>query len=100
VQKALPMLVEGKRIKAADALKLGILDAVVNAGEEVNAARAWLLGEGQTRAQQPWDVKGYKIPGGGISSPAVQQLFTAANAMLRQKTHGNYPAAASILSCV
>ncbi|CAJ0814936.1 Fatty acid oxidation complex subunit alpha [Ralstonia wenshanensis] len=100
VQKALPMLLEGKRIKAADALKLGIVDAVVNAGEEADAARTWLLGEGQTRAQQPWDIKGYKVPGGGIASPAVQQLFTAANAMLRQKTHGNYPAAASILSCV
>lgn len=100
VQKALPMLLEGKRIKAADALKLGIVDAVVNAGDEADAARTWLLGEGQTRAQQPWDVKGYKVPGGGIASPAVQQLFTAANAMLRQKTYGNYPAAASILSCV
>lgn len=100
VQKALPMLLEGKRIQAADALKLGIVDAVVNAGEEIDAARAWLLGEGQTRAQQPWDIKGYKVPGGAIASPAVQQLFTAANAMLRQKTYGNYPAAASILSCV
>ncbi|WP_433868381.1 3-hydroxyacyl-CoA dehydrogenase NAD-binding domain-containing protein [Ralstonia wenshanensis] len=100
VQKALPMLLEGKRIKAADALKLGIVDAVVNAGEEADAARTWLLGDGQTRAQQPWDIKGYKVPGGGIASPAVQQLFTAANAMLRQKTYGNYPAAASILSCV
>ena len=104
VQKALPMLLEGKRIKAAEALKLGIVDAVVNAGEEADAARTWLLGhvqtEGQTRAQQPWDTKGYKVPGGGISSPAVQQIFTAANAMLRQKTYGNYPAAASILSCV
>ncbi|MGN8063948.1 3-hydroxyacyl-CoA dehydrogenase NAD-binding domain-containing protein [Ralstonia sp. 22111] len=100
VQKALPMLLEGKRIKAADALKLGIVDAVVNAGEEADAARTWLLGDGPTRAQQPWDIKGYKVPGGGIASPAVQQLFTAANAMLRQKTYGNYPAAASILSCV
>lgn len=100
VQKALPMLLEGKRIKAADALKLGIIDAVVNAGEEADAAHAWLLAEGQTRAQQPWDIKGYKVPGGGIASPAVQQVFTAANAMLRQKTYGNYPAAASILSCV
>ncbi|GCB02482.1 3-hydroxyacyl-CoA dehydrogenase NAD-binding domain-containing protein [Ralstonia sp. SET104] len=100
VQKALPMLLEGKRIKAAEALKLGIVDAVVSAGEEVNAAREWLLGDGQTRTQQPWDSKGYKVPGGGISSPAMQQLFTAANAMLRQKTCGNYPAAASILSCV
>ncbi|GAB3262264.1 fatty acid beta-oxidation multifunctional protein [Chitinimonas naiadis] len=100
IQAALPLLLEGKRLKVADAFKAGILQAVVPAGEEIEAARSWLLGEGQTKAQQAWDSKGYKIPGGGVASPAVQQLLTAANAMLRQKTHGNYPAATSILSCV
>ncbi|HEY9104393.1 3-hydroxyacyl-CoA dehydrogenase NAD-binding domain-containing protein [Chitinimonas sp.] len=100
IQAALPLLLEGKRLKPAEALKAGILHAVVPAGEEVAAARAWLLGDGRQAAQQPWDVKGYKTPGGAVSSPAVQQLFMAANAMLRQKTYGNYPAPAWILSCV
>lgn len=100
IQAALPLLLEGKRLKAADALKAGIVDAVVPAGEEIAAARAWLLAEGLQAARQPWDMKGYRIPGGAVSSPAVQQVFMASNAMLRQKTFGNYPAAASILSCV
>ncbi|HEU4845388.1 MAG TPA: 3-hydroxyacyl-CoA dehydrogenase NAD-binding domain-containing protein [Burkholderiaceae bacterium] len=99
VQNALPLLLEGKRLKAADALKLGILNAVVAAGTEVQAARDWLLAQ-TGPVQQPWDVKGYKIPGGAIGSPAVQQLFMAANAMLRAKTYGNYPAPEYILSCV
>ncbi len=99
IQNALPLLTEGKKLKAADALKAGILHAVVPAGSEVEAARTWLLAQ-TAPVQQPWDVKGYKIPGGGVNSPAVQQMFMAANAMLRAKTFGNYPAPANILSCV
>ncbi|RJF98566.1 3-hydroxyacyl-CoA dehydrogenase NAD-binding domain-containing protein [Noviherbaspirillum saxi] len=99
IQKALPLLLEGKRLKAADALKLGILDAVVAPGTEVQVAREWLLAQ-QEKKQQPWDIKGYKIPGGAVASPTVQQVFMASNAMLRAKTFGNYPAPANILSCV
>ena len=99
IQNSLPLLLEGKRLKAADALKLGLLNAVVAAGSEVAAAHAWLVAQGSA-VQQPWDGKGFKIPGGAVSSPAVQQLLMVANAMLRAKTHGNYPAPAHILSCV
>ena len=99
VQAALPLLLEGKRLKVGDALKAGILHAVVDAGAEVAAARAWVFGQ-TAPAQQPWDSKGFKIPGGAISSPAVQQVLMASNALLRAKTQGNYPAAAHILSCV
>lgn len=99
IQNALPLLLEGKRLNAQDALKLGLLNAVVHAGYEVQAARAWLL-EQTSPVQQPWDSKGYKIPGGAVASPAVQQLLMVANAMLRAKTFGNYPAPEHILSCV
>jgi 3-hydroxyacyl-CoA dehydrogenase/enoyl-CoA hydratase/3-hydroxybutyryl-CoA epimerase len=99
IQKALPLIVEGKRLKASDALKAGILNAVVAPGTEVAAAREWILAQ-TAPVQQPWDVKGFKIPGGAVSSPAVQQTFMAANAMLRAKTFGNYPAPVSILSCI
>jgi 3-hydroxyacyl-CoA dehydrogenase/enoyl-CoA hydratase/3-hydroxybutyryl-CoA epimerase len=99
IQNSMPMLLEGKKLKAADALKLGLLSAVVPAGSEVQTARDWLLAQ-TGPVQQPWDAKGYKIPGGGIHSPAIQQLFMAANAMLRAKTFGNYPAPANILSCL
>lgn len=99
IQNALPLLLEGKKLKAAEALKLGILHAVVPAGSEIQAARDWLLAQTAPVAQ-PWDTKGFKIPGGAVQSAGVQQLFMAANAMLRAKTFGNYPAPANILSCV
>ncbi|AIP22484.1 3-hydroxyacyl-CoA dehydrogenase [Burkholderia pseudomallei] len=100
VQASLPLLLEGKRLKAADALAAGILHAVVPAGEEIAAACAWLLDASRRTATQPWDAKGFRIPGGALTHPSVQQVFMAANALARQKTYGNYPAVASILSCV
>ncbi len=99
VMNALPLLLEGKKLKAAEALKLGLLHAVVAAGTEVAAAHAWLLAQTAT-VRQPWDVKGFKIPGGGVSNPGVQQIFMVANAKLRERTYGNYPAPANIMSCI
>eukprot|EP01032_Pedospumella_encystans_P028829 gene28829-32559_t len=104
IQKALPLLLEGKRLTAADALKAGILHAVVAPGSEQEAARAWLqnalLAAPPERVQQPWDAKGYKVPGGAVAAPPVQQAIMAANAMVHAKTWGNYPAPMNILSCV
>ena len=99
IQLALPLLLEGKRLDAEAALKMGLIHALVPAGDEVSAARAWLLAQ-TAPVQQPWDAKGFRIPGGAVSSPAVQQLLMAANAMLRAKTFGNYPAPEHIMSCV
>ena len=99
IQNAMPLLLEGKKLQAAEALALGLLHAVVPAGNEVAAARAWLLAQ-TAPVQQPWDSKGFKITGGGISSPGIQQLFMVANAKLRERTYGNYPAPAHIMSCL
>ena len=102
MQAAAPLLMEGKRIKAAEAQKLGMIHAVVPAGEERQAARKWVLDALASGAKplQPWDVKGFKIPGGGPNTPNGMQMLMAANAMLREKTYDNYPAPKHILSCV
>jgi len=99
---AAPLLMEGKRIKAAEAQKLGMIHAVVPAGEERQAARKWVLDTiaAGSKPLQPWDTKGFKIPGGGPSTPNGMQMLMAANAMLREKTYDNYPAPKHILSCV
>ncbi|MCZ2175276.1 MAG: enoyl-CoA hydratase/isomerase family protein [Burkholderiales bacterium] len=102
IQPALMLLTEGKRIKAADAQKQGLIHAVVPAGKERDAARAWLLDATAKggKTLQPWDQKGFRIPGGGVMTPSGMQTFMAGNAMLREKTQGNYPAPKHILSCV
>ena len=99
IRNSLPLLLEGTKLGAADATKLGILSALVPPGSEVGAARRWLLAQSMP-VQQPWDAKGYSVPGGGVSSPAIQQFLMVSNAMLRAKTYGNCPAPANILSCV
>jgi 3-hydroxyacyl-CoA dehydrogenase/enoyl-CoA hydratase/3-hydroxybutyryl-CoA epimerase len=102
MQAAAPLLMEGKRIAAGEALKIGMIHAVVPMGEERQAARKWLLdtiASGE-KPLQPWDRKGFKVPGGGPNTPNGMQMFMAANAMLREKTFDNYPAPKHILSCI
>jgi 3-hydroxyacyl-CoA dehydrogenase/enoyl-CoA hydratase/3-hydroxybutyryl-CoA epimerase len=102
MQAAAPLLMEGKRITAGEALKIGMIHAVVPVGEERQAARKWLLdaiASGE-KPLQPWDRKGFKIPGGGPNTPHGMQMLMAANAMLREKTFDNYPAPKHILSCI
>jgi 3-hydroxyacyl-CoA dehydrogenase/enoyl-CoA hydratase/3-hydroxybutyryl-CoA epimerase len=102
MQAAAPLLMEGKRIKAAEAQKLGLIHAVVKVGAERTAARTWVLDAvaSGVKPLQPWDAKGFRIPGGGPATPNGMQMLMAANAMLREKTCDNYPAPKHILSCV
>ncbi|WP_116364335.1 3-hydroxyacyl-CoA dehydrogenase NAD-binding domain-containing protein [Parahaliea mediterranea] len=102
LQAALPYLLEGTRVKAADAKEQGLVDELVATREElVPAAKAWILSQKDNAdaAVQPWDRKGFKIPGGNASHPAVAQLITVMPAMLRQKTRGLLPAPEEILDC-
>ena len=99
VSKALPMMLEGKKVDPKAALALGMVDEVVASGELLGRAKAWLLNEGQTGHVKPWDQKGFRVPE-AANTPRGAQVFTAGNAMLRAKTHGNYPNAQYIMSCV
>jgi 3-hydroxyacyl-CoA dehydrogenase / enoyl-CoA hydratase / 3-hydroxybutyryl-CoA epimerase len=102
MQAAAPLLMEGKRIKAVEAQKIGMIHAVVKVGAERTAARQWVMDAiaAGSKPLQPWDTKGAKIPGGGPNTPGGMQMLMAANAMLREKTYDNYPAPKHILSCV
>ncbi|AEG47881.1 3-hydroxybutyryl-CoA epimerase [Sphingobium chlorophenolicum L-1] len=98
VEKALPLLLEGKPVPAPRAAELGIVDELAAEGEVLAAAKRWIIGGGSATAR--WDVKGYKIPGGTPYTPANMQAFMMAAAMLRKTTYGNFPAAENILKCV
>ena len=98
IAKALPILLEGKPLDAKAALAAGVVDALVEPGRTLEAAKAWILREGN--AVQPWDRPGYVVPGGGPYDPQVAQLFMVGNAMVRKGTYGNYPAQRALLACV
>ena len=96
LEKALPYLLEGKRVRPAQALQAGLVDQLASDRDDLLAkARAWIL-EHPT-VQQPWDVKGYQIPGGTPSHPKVAQMLAIAPSILRSKTQGCMPAPEKIL---
>jgi 3-hydroxyacyl-CoA dehydrogenase/enoyl-CoA hydratase/3-hydroxybutyryl-CoA epimerase len=98
VQAAMMAMSEGKSFRPNDAKGAGIVHEVVAKGGAVEAARAWVKGGG--KAQQPWDDKGFKLPGGGPYHPAGIQNFLVGNAMLRKQSYGNYPAVINLMKAV
>ncbi|WP_138378775.1 3-hydroxyacyl-CoA dehydrogenase NAD-binding domain-containing protein [Luteithermobacter gelatinilyticus] len=99
VQMALQYLLQGKNMKPQQALAFGVIQQVVPEAEIIPAAKKWILDGG--KAEQPWDSKKFKIPGGqGVYDPNIVQTFIGATAMTKKETKGNYPAAINILSCV
>lgn len=97
LQNAFPFLMEGKQFDVTKALSLGLVHATGETMDEVlEKARAWI--KANPKSQQPFDVKGYKIPGGDPRTPAVAQILAIAPAMLRDKTKGCYPAPEAIMS--
>ena len=96
LQGALPLLTEGRKYNAEQALELGLIHEVIADASELEA-RAIALIEANTSAQQPWDERGYRLPGGAPSSPKVAPMLAVAPAMLHQKTKGVFPAPKAIL---
>ncbi|WP_159946290.1 FAD-dependent oxidoreductase [Rhizobium sp. 18065] len=97
-QDALQMMTTGSSLTAARAKAMGLVHQVVEPGELINAAKQ-MIKDG-LKPVAPWDEKGFKVPGGGIWTPAAAQLWPAASAILRRETAGNYPAALAILKSV
>ncbi len=98
VDALMQLLLQGQRHRPAKALELGILDEVVATPDElVPAAKAWI--KANPEAVQPWDVKGYKLPGGAPSNPKLAQNLPAFPANLRKQLKGaNYPAPHHIMA--
>ncbi len=88
LQKALmEVLLQGQRRKPAAALEVGLVDELVSdSAELIPAAKAWV--KANPEASQPWDVKGYKIPGGTPSNPKFAAMLPAFPANLRKQIKG------------
>ena len=96
---AQPYLVEGKTFSPKEAKGLGLVhDLVAEASEMRAKALAWIAAN--PSAQHPWEAKGYKVPGGLPSSPAVAGMLAVAPAMIKKQTRGLYPAPEAIMACM
>jgi 3-hydroxyacyl-CoA dehydrogenase/enoyl-CoA hydratase/3-hydroxybutyryl-CoA epimerase len=95
---ALQFLLKGDQLRVERAKAMKLIDNIVPPGELVTAAKDWIKAGG--KAKNPWDVDGFKLPGGRVWSPSGMQTFAAANAIYRRETYDNYPAARAILQVV
>lgn len=88
---AQPYVLESKLFGPREALELGLVHELVpEPGALRAAALAWI--ETNPQAQQPWDAKDYRMPGGTPANPKIAGMLAVAPAALRQKTRGLYPA--------
>jgi len=82
------MLLQGQQRGPVQAKEVGLVDEVVSSIEElVPAAKAWIKANPESGVQ-PWDVKGYKIPGGTPATPAFAANLPAFPANLRKTLKG------------
>lgn len=93
------VLSQGTRFKPAQAKELGLIDEVLPTAEElVPAAKSWIKANPEAHTQ-PWDAKGYKMPGGTPSSPALAAILPSFPALLRKQVKGApMPAPRAILA--
>jgi len=94
----LKVLLQGRQYRPAQALEAGLVHELATTREEMLAkARAFI--EANPTAQQPWDVKGYRIPGGTPATPAFAANLPAFPANLQKQLAGApYPAPRNILA--
>src|SRR5215470_12772294 len=95
---ALQFLLKGDQLRVERAKAMKLIDAVVPPDELIKAAKDWIKAGG--KAKNPWDVDGFRLPGGLVYSKAGMMTFPAANAIYRRETYDNYPAARAILQVV
>lgn len=94
----LKVLLQGTQYAPRRALENGLVHEVAATTEEMlDRARAFI--DAHPESAQPWDAKGYKIPGGTPSSPRFAANLPAFPANLSKQTGGApYPAPRNILA--
>lgn len=95
---ALQFLFKGEQLRPAKAKDMKLVDEVVPADKLIDSAKAWIKGGG--KGVQPWDIEGFKLPGGLVWSKAGMMTWPPANAIYRRETYDNYPGAKAILKSV
>ncbi|MCX5339360.1 3-hydroxyacyl-CoA dehydrogenase NAD-binding domain-containing protein [Streptomyces atratus] len=94
----LKVLLQGTQYTPRRALENGLVHEVATTREEMlDKARAFI--DAHPESQQPWDVKGYKIPGGTPSHPKFAANLPAFPANLKKQLAGApMPAPRNILA--
>ena len=98
-EKALPIILQGKKLKPQQALELGVVQEIAPVDELLERAKTWLLETPHPVA--PWDAKRFRMPGGaGANTPKNSQQFMMGTSLLAANTQHNYPAPIGAISAV
>ncbi|MDN4472640.1 3-hydroxyacyl-CoA dehydrogenase NAD-binding domain-containing protein [Demequina zhanjiangensis] len=88
LQKALAdVILPAKKFTAEGALDAGLVDELAPRDEIVDRAKAWIAANPEP--VKPWDVKGFRLPGGSPQSPSLAPVLAAMPAMLRKQLKGS-----------
>lgn len=99
IKKASELILSGRHIHPEEALEMGIVDEVVPLDNLIETAEKWILETGT--ATQPWDHRGFKLPGGsGLNQMAIGQLFQKLTLQVSVDFKYNYPAPIAALRCL
>lgn len=99
LEKAAALILSGRHINPAEALEIGIVDAITPLKTLLETAEKWVLEKGNPT--QPWDVRGFKLPGGsGLNLMAIGQLFQKLTLQVSVDFKYNYPAPIAALRCL
>lgn len=99
LNRAVPAILDGEAIGQDLALESGVVHAFLPEADLVAAARTWVLAA-VGAAANPWDVKGFKLPGGGPHGPAGYGQFGPAIAARRGGEAGDSAATGNILKAL
>jgi 3-hydroxyacyl-CoA dehydrogenase / enoyl-CoA hydratase / 3-hydroxybutyryl-CoA epimerase len=98
IPAALKILLDGESLTADRAAGLNLINQVVDS-DAAAAAREWLLTTPSPKA--PWDIKGFKVPGGvGCLAPHATESFQAGTSRQARATSRNDPAPLALLAAV
>lgn len=95
MDKAAKLILTGKPVGVAEALQLGVIDEVVPAGDLIAASIRWILANPE--AVQPWDVRGFVMPGNDPNSTRGRMFFGSQWARYRTRSGTDDLAGATIL---
>lgn len=97
VEAAMPYLLDGTTLTPEKAKALGLVNnTAADTGELMHLAREWILSHPE--AIQPWDRKGWRLPGATELAPASLTFLRTTPVQLMKKTRGCYPAPQAIFS--
>ncbi|BAM88134.1 3-hydroxybutyryl-CoA epimerase [Bradyrhizobium oligotrophicum S58] len=97
LEAAMPLVLDGVVLGAERALELKLLNGLARDEDELLAeARSWILDNPD--ASQPWDRKGFRIPGSTPDAAAPLAWLRTAPTLLMKKHRLRYPALEAAMS--